>query len=205
MKKNQTVDRRIARTRLVIRNALVTLINEKGFDALTVQDIVVMANINRGTFYLHYKDKFDLLEKTESEILQDFQILFLQASSIHVDDINGIDQLQRMVIILLEYVKDHAQLMHAILGLQGDFSFITRIRSTVEQNLNLGVLAGLKAENFLVPREYLLAYIIHAHLGVLQSWLVSGCKEPPTEMARILFQLTLAGPLHAAGFVVNKS
>ena len=47
MKAKQTVDRRIARTRLAIREALVGLIKEKGFDALTVRDIVLLANINR--------------------------------------------------------------------------------------------------------------------------------------------------------------
>ena len=205
VKENQTVDRRVVHTRLAIRDALVALIQEKGFDALTVRNLVERANINRGTFYLHYKDKYDLLEQTEIEILQEIQHLFLSASSIHVEDVNGITQLQQLIIILLEYVRDHADLMHAILGLQGDYSFLTRIRSIMEQNLNLGVLAGLKAENFLVPKEYLIAYIMHAHLGVLQSWLGSGCKESPQEMAHILFRLSLDGPLHAAGFVVGKT
>jgi len=56
---NSSEDRRIARTKAAIREALVALIEEKGFDALTVKDIATRANINRGTFYLHYKDKFD--------------------------------------------------------------------------------------------------------------------------------------------------
>lgn len=199
------VDRRIAKTRHAIRDALVTLIKEKGFDALTVRDIVVRANINRGTFYLHYKDKFDLLEQTETEILQDLQHLFLRANSIRLEDVHGTEQLQGLVILLLEYVKDHAELMHAVLGLQGDYSFITRIRSMLEQNLRLGALSGLKAENFSVPREYLIAYLMHAHLGVLQSWLASGCQESTAEMTRILFQLSFDGPIHAAGFRINKS
>lgn len=205
MNDNHIVDRRIAKTRHAIRDALVTLIKEKGFDALTVRDIVVRANINRGTFYLHYKDKFDLLEQTETEILQDLQHLFLRANSIRLEDVHGTEQLQGLVILLLEYVKDHAELMHAVLGLQGDYSFITRIRSMLEQNLRLGALSGLKAENFSVPREYLIAYLMHAHLGVLQSWLASGCQESTAEMTRILFQLSFDGPIHAAGFRINKS
>ena len=61
-------DRRITRTKLAIRTALVALIEEKGFDVLTVKDITTLANINRGTFYLHYQDKFDLLKQIEVEI-----------------------------------------------------------------------------------------------------------------------------------------
>jgi hypothetical protein len=75
----------------------------------------------------------------------------------------------------------------------------------LDQNLKLGVLSGFKEENFLVPKEYLIAYIIQAHLGVLQSWLGSGCQEPPAEIARILFQLSFNGPMRAAGFGLNKS
>lgn len=205
MNKNPTVDRRIARTRLAIRDALVTVIKEKGFDALTVRDLVLRANINRGTFYLHYKDKFDLLEQTETEILQDIQHLILRANLIQFEDSHTTDQLQGLVILLLEYVKDHAELMHAIFGLQGDYSFISRIRSMLEQNLNLGALSGLRVENFSVPREYLIAYILHAHLGVLQSWLVNGCQESTVEMARIFFRLSFEGPIRAAGFRINKS
>lgn len=205
MTENHSVDRRIARTRLAIRDALVALIKGKGFDALTVKDIVDRANINRGTFYLHYNDKLDLLEQTETEILQDLQHIFLQANSIHVEDFNGTDQLQGLVVTLLEYVKERAELMHAILGLQGDYSFITRVRRLMEQNLKLGALSGLKTENFSVPQEYLIAYLLHAHLGVLQSWLVSGCKESPQEMVRILFRLSFDGPIRATGYGANKS
>lgn len=205
MKAKQTVDRRIARTRLAIREALVGLIKEKGFDALTVRDIVLLANINRGTFYLHYKDKFDLLEKTETEILNEIYQIFIKTSSIGFDADHVTDQLQELIISLLVYVKDHAELMHAILGLQGDYSLVKRFRVMLDQNLKLGVLSGFKEENFLVPKEYLIAYIIQAHLGVLQSWLGSGCQEPPAEIARILFQLSFNGPMRAAGFGLNKS
>ena len=205
VKKNKTVDRRIVRTQLAIRDALVTLIKEKGFDALTVSDIVDRANINRGTFYLHYQDKFDLLEQTETEILSELQQIFLQANSLRTGDSNTAEQLQQLVIMLLEYVKEHANLMHAFLGLQGNYSFISRLRSMAEKNLKLGALSGLDEKNFLVPREYLLSYVLHANLGILQAWFVTGCKESPQEIALILFRLSFEGPMRAAGLDINKT
>ena len=205
MNVNPPVDRRIVRTRLAIREALVELINDKGFDALTVSDLVRQANINRGTFYLHYKDKFDLLEQTETEILQEIQHIFLRTNSLQAGDFNNNDALQRLVIMMLEYVKEHADLMDAFLGLQGNYSFITRIRRMMEENLELGALTGLKRENLSVPQEYLIAYVLHAHLGVLQAWLAAGCKEPPQEIASILFRLSFDGPMRAAGFGIDKA
>ncbi len=57
----QKEDRRIQRTRLTLRSALVSLIQERGFEALTVQDIIDRANVGRSTFYAHFKSKEDLL------------------------------------------------------------------------------------------------------------------------------------------------
>jgi len=202
---NKAIDRRIVRTKLAIRDALVTLIKEKGFEALTVRDIARRANINRGTFYLHYKDKFDLLEQTETEILEEILHIFLRANLLPTGDANKPDHLLRLVTLLFEYVKENADLMDAFLGLQGNYSFLTRIRIMMEQNLELGTLSGLNVENFLVPPEYLTSYVIYAHLGVLQSWLGNGCKEPPEEMARILLRLSLDGPIRSTGFIVNQS
>ena len=205
VKKNKAVDRRIVRTQLAIRDALVALIKEKGFDALTVSDIVDRANINRGTFYLHYKDKFDLLEQTETEVVKEIQQIFLGANSPQAGDSNTANQLQRLIITLFEYVKEHAELMHAFLGLQGNYSFIARLRSLMEQNLKLGALSGLNVGNSLVPREYLIAYVLHANLGVLQAWLADGCRESPQEMALVLFRLSFEGPMRSAGLDINKA
>ena len=200
----KSTDRRIIRTKLAIRDALVTLIKEKGFDALTISNIVYLANINRGTFYLHYKDKFDLLEQIETETLEELRQIFSGANSLQMEDLNNPFQIQQLVIKLLEYVKEHANLMHIFLGSQGNNSFITRIRSMVEQNLELGTLSGLNAENFLVPQKYLISYIMQAHLGVLQTWFMAECKESPQEMARILLQLSVEGPMRATGFSLKK-
>ena len=65
------MDLRVIRTRDAIRNALVDLIEEKGFEAITVKDITDTAKINRGTFYAHYQDKFDLMTKCQEEIMQE--------------------------------------------------------------------------------------------------------------------------------------
>ncbi|HZY42942.1 MAG TPA: helix-turn-helix domain-containing protein, partial [Anaerolineae bacterium] len=60
-KEPKKLDPRVIRTRQMLRDALVSLIAEKGFDAITVQDIADRATLNRATFYLHYQDKHELL------------------------------------------------------------------------------------------------------------------------------------------------
>ena len=57
------LDRRILKTQESLKKAVVELMSEKGFDEITIQDIADRANVNRGTIYLHYQDKYDLLDK----------------------------------------------------------------------------------------------------------------------------------------------
>lgn len=204
MSKDQAVDRRIARTRRAIRNALVSLIQEKGFDAATVTDIVDRADINRGTFYLHYKDKIALLEQTEKDVLQDIRQIFLRAFAMHARDADVADRLKRVVIEALHYVNQHAELMRALLGLQGRYSLTLRLRAMVEENLEIGGAVAAGVKDPLVPRKYLLAYVVHAHLGVLQEWLEGGRKESPEELARILLGLSLEGAIRAGGLYTGR-
>ena len=66
-----TQDRRIRKTRAVLKNALLSLMKEKSVKHITVKELCDRADINRGTFYLHYSDVFDMLEKIEDDMFSD--------------------------------------------------------------------------------------------------------------------------------------
>lgn len=66
-------DLRVVRTKKNIREVLIDLLEKRSFGAITIRDITEQAQINRTTFYRHYEDKYDLLEKVISEILEDFE------------------------------------------------------------------------------------------------------------------------------------
>ncbi len=65
-------DRRVQRTRELLQKALIELVNERGYDALTIQDIVDRANVGRTTFYLHYSSKDDLFMSCHEAIVSEF-------------------------------------------------------------------------------------------------------------------------------------
>lgn len=198
-------DRRILRTQQAIHQAFVALVKEKGFDALSVKDITSRANINRGTFYLHYKDKYDLLEQIETGIIRDLQGIIQQASAMNNLDRTILDEPLPVVVEFFEYLRENAPLMHAVLGLRGDIAFQTRLKRAIEANIfNIGFFAPLTEESLLVPREYFLSYVISAHLGVIQLWLQRGCRESPGEMALILSRLSFKGPFYASGIGLDR-
>ena len=68
----KTADRRVRRTKKHLRQALTKLLLEKELKDISVLELTELADINRGTFYLHYRDIYDLYEKTEGEILDKF-------------------------------------------------------------------------------------------------------------------------------------
>lgn len=198
--KDRKEDRRVIRTKQVILEALVTLIEEKGIDAVTVKDITRKANINRGTFYLHYQDKTDLLEKTVADIMEECQALLLQSNSLVIKEYVNSNNPPLFMVSLFEYFDQNASLIRAFLSMKGDLSFQEQFKNIIWSNLFEKELSvHIKKDNLLVPGDYLVIYLISAHLGVIQHWLEKEQRETPREMASILYHLSFRGPLYAAG------
>ena len=63
------IDRRVRYTKMVLKNSFVQLLNEKSFDKITVKELCERADVNRGTFYVHYKDQQDLLHQIQKDFL----------------------------------------------------------------------------------------------------------------------------------------
>ena len=200
--RDSNLDLRVVRTKTAIRNALVELIEDKGFDAITVKDITTKANINRGTFYTHYQDKFDLMTKCQEDIMYEFSNI---AKEIPRSDCGSrIESFSTMPFLLitsiLEFLNENSDFMKAVLSPKGDLSFQTKLKDFMWKTLFEDTNGALiNKENLLVPSQYLASYMASAHIGVIQQWLNSGQKETPEEIARILSTIAVHGPFYAAG------
>jgi AcrR family transcriptional regulator len=200
-------DRRAIRTKKMIRNALAELIVERGYNNISITDIASKADINRGTFYLHYTDKYDLLDKVENEVIQELQDSIDKVSNLDivsmgfVDSDNSVDKPMPFMIKVFEYIKENSAFMQAILGPKGDPKFHTKIKEIIETSIfEKNLIKAFNKENMLVPKEYFISYVLSAHLGVIQQWLESGMTKSPEEMALILSKLFLLGPYKVAFF-----
>jgi AcrR family transcriptional regulator len=199
MAQEKSLDRRKIKTKAAIRKAFISLIEEKGFEALLVSDIAERANINRGTFYLHYQDKFDLMDKVQTEIIENIQRIVVQANTLDLTTLNDLEKPIPIIVSIFEYLKENANLVHAIFSLEGGHPFQKRIKKILGRNLKLEFLTGLTEKNFIVPSNYLLSYAVSAHFGVIQDWLDRGCIETPGEMAVILSKISWFGVVRSAG------
>ncbi|WP_391207175.1 TetR/AcrR family transcriptional regulator [Psychrobacillus sp. L4] len=202
------IDRRIARTRQMIRDAFTQLIEEKGFEAITVSDLTEKADINRGTFYLHYKDKYDLFEQSKEEIFGELERIVGDAWDIVNEEYQKNMQVElpfSFIIKLFEFLKENFVFMRVILGSNGDPSIQCGLKEIIEKKMYQNFFQYVIEENRMVPLDYLFAYVSSAHLGVIQYWLKSGMEKPPQEMAQILSQITFWGPVKAGGLSFSKS
>ncbi|GLF99867.1 TetR/AcrR family transcriptional regulator [Streptomyces yaizuensis] len=94
------VDRRILRTRAALRQALVELVLEKGFHAITVEEITERADTGRATFYAHYRDKEDLLVGIVRDLAEDRDRLLPAVRQAHAEGFTGLP---------VKYIFEHAE------------------------------------------------------------------------------------------------
>ncbi|MFB5195845.1 TetR/AcrR family transcriptional regulator [Neobacillus sp. KR4-4] len=182
----KTADRRILRTKRMIWDALTELMEEKGFEGITVSDLTEKASIHRGTFYLHFRDKYDLLEQSEEVIIKGIQDIVYAIKSQKAVSYTNQDEPFPIIMKLCEYFQENSSYMKVILGPKGDPSFQVKIKELIKKAFIRKIAEELKDEEMPVPVDYSLAYISAAHLGVIQHWLDSGMEKSPQEMTIIL-------------------
>jgi AcrR family transcriptional regulator len=196
----KSTDRRIIRTKRLIRDALTELMEEKGFEGITVRDLTEKADINRGTFYLHYRDKYDLLEQSGAEIINEIKKLTNKINPLDALKFTGQGEPFPFIINLFEYLHENSSFMKVVLGPNGDASFQVKMKELIKKTFQQTIASKIKEEDMLVPLEFLISYVSSAHLGVIQHWLESGMEKSPREMAMILSRITLLGPRQVTGF-----
>ncbi|MEK1829353.1 TetR/AcrR family transcriptional regulator [Priestia megaterium] len=104
------------------------LMEEKGFEGVTVRDLTEKAGINRGTFYLHYQDKYDLLEKSENEVIQEIKEFIKKANPNEIVSANLKEQPLPFIITLFEYIQENARFMQVMLGPKEILAFILKLK-----------------------------------------------------------------------------
>lgn len=183
----EPVDRRVRKTRRQLRECLITLLKEKKVQDITVRELTDMADLNRGTFYLHYKDVFDLLEKTEAELQEDFNQLVCKH--------DAVDLKQRPSVIFNEIyslVYDNADLIEILLGENGDLNFINRLKQLIREKCLKDWMEVFRSGNA-AAFDAFFSFIVSGCIGLVQYWLQTGLKETPEQMAKLTEHIITKG------------
>lgn len=192
------VDRRTLRTRRALRDALAAEIPAcGGLDRVTVAAIAERADVTRRTFYSHYKDIPDLVDKSEQELLEGLGEHVAAISRVTLDqlyeEISALEPCPGSVE-LLDYVKENGAFMGALLGPGGDPAFARKIEELARSSVRERALHGISAAALGPFFDYYITYAVGAQLGVLRRWLEGGMLEPPELMARVMTMLMFIRP-----------
>lgn len=178
-------DRRVRKTKRQLRYGLTQLLEKKSIKDITVKELSDLVDINRGTFYLHYKDVYDMVEHIEKEMFDNFHSVL---------DRYPADSLSNgplpMITDIFRFVKENSDMCRALIGKHGDMHFISRLEKLLKERC-FCEWAKLfsKSQNF----DYYYAFIVTGCIGLLQKWLEMGLKESPEYMASLAEQMIMNG------------
>jgi AcrR family transcriptional regulator len=180
-------DRRVRRTRAALRDALLHLMTAKGYDAVTVQDLIDRADVGRSTFYAHYGDKADLLHELLAEM----------RATIEHDPANGGPDRRRPLrfsLRMFRHVQDQQDLLRALLGRPGGGVVVAEI----EQLLTDLVRAELDAlahvcDHPRLPLDLVARAVVAAYLATLVWWVGDDFHHTPQEMDAYFHTLLAPG------------
>ncbi|NDI36019.1 TetR/AcrR family transcriptional regulator [Chengkuizengella sediminis] len=199
------VDLRITRTRKLIRGAFLKLIQQKGFDSITIQNIADEAMINRATFYLHYQDKYDLLEQMMDSVLNELMNIYDPKNHIEKKQIK-IKKIQMTVQKVYENVEKHRSFYQVMFGEHGIYDFRNKLEDVIVRKFEDNLIElGMDDTDFKIPKKIYIHFASSAFVGMVDWWLKEKEYPSPEEMSFMMTQIILKGPTSAAGLVIDNN
>ena len=171
----QTLDRRVRKTRTQLRKCLSILLETKKIQNITVKELAQMADINRGTFYLHYKDVYDLLDHIQKDLLRDFENIL---TTIAPDT----DNLVPFIEALFLFIYRNKDMSKIFLHEDLEASFSSELRSKLRVCVFNKYKAFIKQKNMPYFELYY-DFIISGTVGLLVRWVDSEFEMSPHELA----------------------
>lgn len=201
----KTEDRRIKRTRSTIKAAFITLIAEKGLEALTVQDIIARANLNRSTFYYHFQDKQDLLQQSIQEMMkqamEDVELHPAPADQLTGKQEHSTYDPTPKFISMFQHIDRNRDFYKVMLEHVPGFMWTTieMIKENMSKDLTMLQSDPTKLK---VHDAFLINYSAGAYMMVIKAWLDQDLPFSASYMASQLTQIMRNGMYAVAGIQV---
>lgn len=169
------VDRRILKTQEALKRAVIELMAEKNFDDITIQDIADQANVNRGTIYLHYQDKYDLLDQIMENQINELKQMDTWACEMEWTD---------ALVPYFEYFEKNYLFFSTMLASKGAPStFRTRLLASFMEGFK-GEIDNESGKNADLTEDVMLQYAGTAYVGIIEWWIRNGMPHSPQVMAK---------------------
>lgn len=180
-------NRSVLRTKALLKQGLTELMLSKPPSKITVSELTEYVNLNRGTFYLHYRDIFDLLDQMENESTQEL----LDILSTHrAEEVQG--KPFYLIQDVFRFLKENADFCRAVLSDSRHDPYISKIKNLVKEKVFTDwehLFAGKNKELC----DIFFSYVLSGVIGILEHWLFNGTVQSVDEIAALTEQFVLRG------------
>jgi AcrR family transcriptional regulator len=184
----EVMDRRAARTRKALHGALMSLILRKGYDAITIQDLIDEADVGRSTFYAHYAGKEDLLRRgfqtLRAELADAQRTAGAKTAGLQAEPLG-------FSLAMFEHASAYTDVYRALVGGRGGGVAINEIRRVLSEIVKKELSGSEDGET--VPQEVRIDFVVGTFLTVLTWWLERRPGLRPPEVDAIFRHLAITG------------
>lgn len=170
-------NRSVRRTKGKLKDALIQLLMKKPAKDITVREIAEIADVSRGTFYLYYRDVYDMIEKQERVLLDQLQEIMDGIA------VGAEGEAYRSILATLVLVQENSELFQALLGPNGSHEFVCAMSVIISKPVSqsIGQIAPCAGTAQLVD-----GFFIKGFIGLVEEWLAEGLHRPPEHMATVV-------------------
>jgi AcrR family transcriptional regulator len=183
--KQRAIDRRILRTRNHLKTALIELVQEKGYSDISINDITDRANLGKATFYLHFREKDELLSYCINSVLDN-----LREKLITLRDVEWTSNDPRPIKLSFEFAEQNAKFIKIMLHDQGGAVFFLQLWKMIADM----ILSLMKSEvddskaQPPIPLQFLSNYYAGSILASIEWWVENDMKYPIPEMVEMVMK-----------------
>lgn len=196
-------DLRTKRTRKMILEAFINLVEEKGYEHVTVSDIASQAMINRATFYAHFKDKQDVYDYIFKEAVEQFMIVLAPVQLGRTNQLQ-LHAIEQIITHIFEKIQENRVFFKTVLNAHGNEQLRKQISQILRSTYaNIFEQVEIREEDFIVPIDFIIEYMSSTFMASLHWWINQEISFSPKQMAQLIIKLVGSNHLKVLGIQIK--
>lgn len=175
------------RTQNLLKKGFLELLLNKPVQQISVKELTEHVNLNRGTFYLHYTDIYDLLDQIENEMMENFRSIL---ESYKPSDMQG--KPFSLLKDIFKFLGENADFCRMVLGDNREQHFINKLKDILKEKC-FADWEYVFPDNDPETYEAFYAFILSGCIGMIENWLFGGMKQSAEEVAALTGNIILNG------------
>ena len=197
-------DLRTKRTRKMILEAFINLVEEKGYEHVTVSDIANQAMINRATFYAHFKDKQDVYDYIFKEALEQFMNVLAPVQLGRTNQLQ-LHAIEQIITHIFEKIQENRVFFKTVLNAHGNEQLRKQISQILRSTYaNIFDQVEIREKDFIVPIDFIIEYMSSTFMASLHWWINQEISFSPKQMAQLIIKLVGSNHLKVLGIQIKS-